>query len=228
MMQIWILLYKMLGHETCTKMFGIRTLMTADLHLGHQNIREYCPGRSVLGGSVEEMNAELIKRWNATVRPWDVVYVLGDVCMGKIADTLGFVQQLNGHKHLITGNHDRCSELYTRSLEKRLTWTTKYIAAGFESIVDGQMTFRFNYHGVPVEVVMCHFPYEGDSTGEERYEAARPEDHGQILLHGHVHDMWQVKGRMVNVGVDVHNFCPVRVEKLYALAQVADDYFTLM
>lgn len=54
------------------------------------------------------MNDALIANWNATVGPADEVWVLGDVALGRITETLRLVANLAGRKHLVPGNHDRC------------------------------------------------------------------------------------------------------------------------
>jgi calcineurin-like phosphoesterase family protein len=54
--------------------------------------------------SAEEMDEEMIKRWNETVKPTDKVYHLGDVVINRKA--LGIMRRLNGDKVLIRGNHD--------------------------------------------------------------------------------------------------------------------------
>ena len=51
-----------------------------------------------------EMDEEMIKRWNETVRPNDKVYHLGDVVINRKALTT--LSRLNGDKVLIRGNHD--------------------------------------------------------------------------------------------------------------------------
>ena len=68
----------------------------------------------------------------------------------------------------------------------------------------------------------CHFPYEGDSHDHDRYPDHRPLDDGEWLLHGHVHQRWRVRGRMINVGVDVWDYAPVPEDELVALL-TADD-----
>jgi calcineurin-like phosphoesterase family protein len=229
MMKLWTLLAKHLGNDRCKALFGARTFCTSDLHFGHENILKYCPLRGQRWATPAEMGPDLVQLWNDTVRPWDVVYVLGDMCMGKIDESLKFVGQLHGVKHLVTGNHDRCGNTYyfKPNYSKQMLWVQKYLKAGFTSITDGSMIFRFDFHGHQAEVQMCHFPFKGDSTGEERHPDARPGDTGRILLHGHVHDAFKARGRMVNVGVDVHNFRPVRIEKLYKLA-LADDHHDIL
>jgi calcineurin-like phosphoesterase family protein len=61
------------------------------------------------------MNKELIRLWNETVGPEDIVYHLGDFALGP--KTTGFIvyPQLNGIKHLVIGNHDR-SETHMKAM----------------------------------------------------------------------------------------------------------------
>ena len=52
----------------------------ADTHFNHKNILEYCNRPFA---DVEEMNKILVNNWNDTVKHDDVVYMLGDFCMGN-------------------------------------------------------------------------------------------------------------------------------------------------
>jgi calcineurin-like phosphoesterase family protein len=52
----------------------------------------------------DEMDEEMIRRWNDCVRPNDKVYHLGDVVINRKA--LKTLARLNGDKVLIRGNHD--------------------------------------------------------------------------------------------------------------------------
>src|SRR5690606_33637800 len=70
------------------------------------------------------------------------------------------------------------------------------------------------------DVAACHFPYRGDWGDTDRYVEQRPVDDGRWLLHGHVHEKWRQRGRMINVGVDAWGGRPVDEETLAAL--VAD------
>lgn len=49
---------------------------TSDLHIGHENVLRF---DSRPFQSVEEMDSEIIRRWNDKVKPGDLVYVLGDM-----------------------------------------------------------------------------------------------------------------------------------------------------
>jgi len=68
-----------------------------------------------------------------------------------------------------------------------------------------------------VRVVACPFPYRGDCYDHDRYVSHRPADAGAWLLHGHVHERWKVRERMINVGVDVWDYAPVAERALAEL-----------
>ena len=77
---------------------------TSDLHLGHENIIEYCDRPF---DSVEEMNRTLIDNWNDAIGPDDVVVFLGD--LGRFAgedDLRRWLCELHGRIVFIEGNHD--------------------------------------------------------------------------------------------------------------------------
>ena len=81
--------------------------LTSDTHFGHKNI---CKFTNYDGSPVRpwddanEMDEEMVKRWNETVRPNDKVYHLGDVVINR--KSLAILDRLNGDKVLIKGNHD--------------------------------------------------------------------------------------------------------------------------
>lgn len=176
---------------------------TADLHLGHENIIRYCHRPFA---DVEAMNEALIERWNLVVAPDDQVWVLGDLAMGPIRESLTLVAGLAGRKVLLAGNHDRCwSGHRGRPRARPDEWVTAYLDAGFDEIHQG--TVELTVGGVGV--LACHFPYQGDSQPLDRHTDHRPHDDGGWILHGHVHDRWRTEGRQVNVGVDVWDYRPV-------------------
>lgn len=84
------------------------TFLVSDTHFGHEKtctVFKRADGSPLRPfASVEEMDEEMIKRWNDRVRPKDKVYHLGDVVINrKFLSVLG---RLNGDKVLIRGNHD--------------------------------------------------------------------------------------------------------------------------
>lgn len=177
---------------------------TSDLHFGHKNIIDFCRRPF---HSVENMNKLLAQNWNERVASNDTVFVLGDFAMGQIKDTLPIAQDLNGHKILIPGNHDRCHPMHPKADE----WTAKYEAVGFD-VQEPQILLGVNGIG---HVLLCHFPFLGDSHDEDRYDECRPIDNGIVLLlHGHVHGKWQQNGRMFDVGVDARGYYPATINEI--------------
>jgi len=84
----------------------------SDTHSSHARIIELA-GRPFT--SVEEMDAELIRCWNETVAPDDIVLHLGDLALGPIAESLPLTAQLHGRRFLVPGNHDRVPRYFLRS-----------------------------------------------------------------------------------------------------------------
>ena len=76
---------------------------TADLHLGyfpilHDTARPFT--------DVPEMDEALISNWNARVGADDSVYIVGDFSYNGGEAPTQYLSRLNGHLHLIRGNHD--------------------------------------------------------------------------------------------------------------------------
>lgn len=132
----------------------------ADCHFGHDRIREL-DGRPF--DSVEEMDAEMLARWNETVRPKDEVVILGDLCWGKGEQANELLAQLHGKKYLVAGNHDRLF-LRDKTFEaEQFEWIKPYAE------------LRDNGR----KLVLCHYPiicYNGQYHGDSTY-----------MLYGHVH-----------------------------------------
>ena len=97
---------------------------SSDEHFGHARIIEYTnrPFKNV-----DEMNKELIRRFNERVKDDDTCIIVGDFCFknspgGKEGEGLpvhakNYIKQLNGYKVFVRGNHD-CFSLDTRILTK--------------------------------------------------------------------------------------------------------------
>ena len=97
---------------------------TADTHFGSDALRRY---ENRPFADTEEMDRELIRRWNARVGQEDTVYHLGD--LGGEGHEREILSALQGTKYLIKGNHDRQTNSYYRS-------------AGFAEVYDMPVIFR--------------------------------------------------------------------------------------
>ena len=172
---------------------------TADLHLGHRNIIEYA-GRPF--GGVEEMNRTLIARWNEVVAGGDTVWVLGDFALGPIARRCPSPASSTGTRSSSPGTTTAAG---SGTAGGPRAGPPVYLDAGFADILHGTATLEIDGH----DVLLCHFPYHGDSQDHDRHVDQRPPDDGRWLLHGHVHEKWHRNGRMINVGVDATGFRPI-------------------
>lgn len=76
----------------------------SDTHLNHRNIIKYT-GRPFY--CIKEMDRTIIDNWNSVVSPQDFVLHLGDFSLSSKAQTVEYINALNGHIILILGNHDR-------------------------------------------------------------------------------------------------------------------------
>lgn len=179
---------------------------TSDLHLGHQRIIELCnrPFKSV-----EDMNKTLIQNINDMVTPGDILYILGDIAMGNMAETLPMLEEINCSLILVPGNHDKCHPLSKKA--------AKYLPT-YENLSNVEAVFVDGYasvHGWMVRV--NHFPYYGDPFSRPQYELWAPNDENDWLMHGHVHNQWFIKDKMINVGVDVNGYQPLSEDEILSI-----------
>ncbi|HET6504267.1 MAG TPA: metallophosphoesterase family protein [Amycolatopsis sp.] len=181
---------------------------TADTHFDHQLV-------AGLRGfdSPGEHDAYVVEQWNAVVGPRDQVWHLGDVGMGSLARFAETLRRLHGEIHLITGNHD--------APWPGLRQAHKHQRAWLEHFTTVQAYARRRIAGR--NVLLCHFPYEGDHSEEDRAAQYRLPDHGLWLLHGHVHGAWRIRGRQLNVGLDVNAMRPVHLDAIAADLAAAGD-----
>jgi len=155
---------------------------TSDTHFGHGGALGLYrrPFRSVAA-----MNAALIKHWNDTVGPGDEVWHLGDFAIRQRSEAVAeFLAQLDGRKHLLTGNNDPPG-------------TTEL--AAWESV---QPYAEITVEGTPL--VLCHYPFR----------SWRGMNKGWVNLHGHCHGRMKPSPRQFDVGVDVWGFRPVTLQAI--------------
>lgn len=159
---------------------------TGDTHFHHDNILKYAKRKFT---TVEEMNEQLVERWNAKVGKTDTVIHLGDVLFGG-DDNLKILKRLNGQKTLILGNHDQHRPIKTW---QQYFGSVHDIKIFFDPILDSQ-------------VALLHYPME---SWPHKYRHA-------VHLHGHCHGNLErtMVGRM-DVGVDCHpNLEPFSSEEI--------------
>jgi calcineurin-like phosphoesterase family protein len=162
------------------------TWFTADLHLLHKNILNYCnrpwaiDARNPTTEEAREMTRALVRNWNEVVKSEDDVYDLGDLAYAcDYEDALQWIRQLKGRHHFIEGNHDR--NYATRRYREAPSLFTSFYSSGYVEVeVQGQA------------IVLCHYAMR------EWHHALR----GVWHLFGHTHAELPPFGKSVDVGVD--------------------------
>ena len=166
---------------------------TSDMHFFHKNVVKY---QERPFKSMEEMHEAMIDGWNSSIEPEDVVYHIGDFSFGKKEETEEIIKRLNGHIHLIYGNHDK----HIKDMDG-VEWEGHY------------KTIKVDFKGERYKLVLFHYPIE---VWEDSHK-------GAIHLHGHCHGslVSPHADRLLrmDVGVDVWNFMPVPLENVIELSK---------
>jgi len=81
----------------------MKFFIISDTHFHHENIIKYSnrPFKNI-----EEMDKEIIRRWNNKVGKDDIVLHLGDFALGSEKEVKELKDSLNGTIFLLKGNHD--------------------------------------------------------------------------------------------------------------------------
>lgn len=171
----------------------------ADPHFGHANIIRL-NNRPFY--NVDEMDKTMIKNWNSCILSNnDIVYVVGDFAFKSANHPAGILEQLNGRKVLIKGNHDG-KNLKDPAFRRN-----------FEEICDRKIINDNNRM-----VVIDHFPLiEWDGFFR-----------GSYLVYGHIHnnvtnyayECMKKLDKALNAGVDINQFMPVTLDELIVNNQI--------
>jgi calcineurin-like phosphoesterase family protein len=171
---------------------------TADTHFGHANIIPYCQRPFA---SVQEMDEQMVARWNALVSPDDTVYHLGDFTLKGWNGFAAYVQKLNGQLCILPGSHDHL-------------WLAKF-APGAASSRTGQPAEvlpplvslelpELGSGGYPQVLVLCHYALRVWDRSH----------HGAWHLYGHSHGTLPTWGLSLDVGMDCHDFRPFSLDEV--------------
>ena len=150
---------------------GSNIFFTSDTHFSHANIMKYC---NRPWSNVEDMNETLINNWNKVVNKDSIIFHLGDFAWGN--NWMPILNQLNGRKILILGNHDLKN--------KDATALTK----GFDYVCQ-QLYINIEHR----KVILNHCPmlcYGGTYSNDKVYQ-----------LFGHVHS-GKYTNNALNKGLD--------------------------
>lgn len=173
---------------------GQRLFFTSDHHFGHENIIRFCARPF---SSAEEMDAEMIARWNEVVGPNDRVFYLGDLCMKTHPRRLREIfDSLNGIKSLVPGNHD-----------KNPTWELPWS--------DEAMPYREIFID-KIRVTLCHYALR----------SWRDQRRGGVMLYGHSHGNLAGNRQSLDVGVDCWDYRPAEWREIRKRLETLPEAFS--
>lgn len=148
--------------------------------------------------SIDEMNAEIVRRWNEVVYPDDDVYILGDLTLGNVEEGLKLIAKLNGYLHIIRGNHDTDTK------------TSRYLE--LPNVVSVEFATIYKYK--KAIFWLSHYP-----TITANYDDDLPWAQHMVNLFGHTHQetpFYNGNPYMYNVGMDAHNCTPISLDDIIA------------
>lgn len=167
----------------------------SDSHFYHGNIIKFCdrPFKHY-----HEMNTYMILSWNKVVGPEDIVYFLGDFALrASKAQMFNILDQLNGTKYFIKGNHDRSNILNSMVSNGKIGWW-KY-----------NHDLTYDYNGKTYNFLLGHHPHY-PIVGSET-----------ICLFGHIHNniLEDSKYNMLNMSAENIEYRPMSIEAIIELVE---------
>lgn len=167
---------------------------TADLHLNHSNIIDYC-NRPF--NNIKEMNDTLIYQWNKIVKPIDTVIHNGDFSFGNRTK---WMKKLNGNIVFVKGNHDGDSLTKIKSLVLR--------TGGWDIFLNHfPQNVNFNYQYNFVAHIHQHWKFRSKSIYKENNKIESWEDDNYM-------EYSEITTSMINIGVDVWDFKPISIREI--------------
>lgn len=188
--------------------------VTSDWHLGHEKSIVYDKRPFT---DLNHMHEVLVNNYNASVRPNDICYFLGDIGFRDAGYEI--IPKLNGKKICVLGNHDKGK--------------SKMYEMGFDLVVNGIMTtigqsiitmthcpirgvYREGPENQDGETMKNFRPFEG-WHGESRHDEYSIPDFDQFHLHGHTHKRKGndiISGKQWDIGVVGNNYRPVSFKEI--------------
>jgi calcineurin-like phosphoesterase family protein len=144
--------------------------------------------------SVEENNRTIMNNFYKEFQDGDILWHLGDVVVGDIQNSEAYLMQMkskypNSQFNVVLGNYDT----------DKIELLSKY----FHNIYED---FNLVSFSDDLLIYLNHYP----SKCKEKLES----NEYTFAITGHIHSLWKIKRRIINVGVDAWNFAPISHSQL--------------
>lgn len=188
-----------------------KIFFTSDTHFYHKNVIEFDkrPFKDM-----EHMHEVIINNFNSTVPKDGITYFLGDIGFSKTEKLKPIIDQLNGTKILILGNHDKgVNSMYNAGFDAVMYGATMVIANEIVTLSHCPLLGVFREDTSHIKSSNPGENWHGETRSNFRPYTAI--NFGQFHLHGHVHSPSNgtetILGKQFDVGVNGNNFRPVSI-----------------
>ena len=174
----------------------MKTFIISDTHFHHKGILTFKDDDGEIirqFKDVDEMNQTIVDNWNSVVKKNDKIYHLGDVVMKTSVWAFEILNELNGRKILIKGNHDTA----------RLNIYKRY----FDDIRSSHLLRT----GDRTKVVLSHIPIHPISLGNS------------FNVHGHLHHRLIDDPRYINVSCEIIDYKPMNFIEIIDLIREREE-----
>ena len=170
-----------------------KKFFTSDHHFGHKNIIKFSNRPFT---DVEEMNTQMISKWNEKIGEEDEVYHLGDFGLCSSGKLRKILEQLNGKIYLIKGNHESSA----LACQTRFEWIKDYYELEIEDP---------EFHRGSQLLVLFHYAMREWNASHW----------GSYHLYGHSHGTLPDDPNVhaFDIGVDCHDFYPLEYKEVKAI-----------
>lgn len=173
----------------------------SDLHLDDQTIFDKCkrPFKDLI-----ELKNTIITNWNKKISNEDIVYILGDIGSND-KHSIDTYKLLNGHKHLIVGNHDH--EIIDYIKESKIFESIKFI--GLINDKDRK-------------VCLCHYPLMDWMEFNRNGYLVYGHVHNKMIKNGYAYKQikdYYLDKKAYNCGCDVTGYTPVTLDEMIKLKE---------
>lgn len=168
--------------------------LTSDTHFGHRNICKFMRSDGITPlrpwDDVDVMDTDMVMRWNKVVGPNDKVMHLGDVVINR--KSLAILNQLNGRKELIMGNHDIFDHTDYLKYFKRLHGSYKL-----------------------GDLWLTHIPVHIDSVPRWATANVHGHIHANLVMRTNQYHQQVIDSRYANVSVEHTDYAPIPLDSLH-------------
>lgn len=197
-----------------------KLFFTSDTHYGHSSVIGFCNRPYI---NVQEMNNDLIKRFNSVVPSDGTCIWVGDCFFNGKEQAREIMKQLNGTHICIRGNHDgKHASMYNLGFSFVCDYAEMIIGGKDVKIKHFPSKYSSNnlLNYIRLEILAKYFR-KWWKIVKPRYFDRYPDPDGRWLIHGHTHSTEKINEKLksIHIGVDAWDYYPVPYRLIEQIVQ---------